>query len=104
MGKRDNLQELARLIGLASAHSIGCNIEPHSLYADKYRKEVMNFMNQAKKANDSEHWNLFDIELIKTKARDEIQYELSKKTHLDERKFGFVDEELNKILKELHIA
>ncbi len=103
MGKSDTVQELARLIGLAVAHSIGYILNPSSIYADKYRKEILNFMSLAAKTRDKEHWNVSDLRLIKAKAIEETNYELSRRDYLDLRKFELIDGEIEKMLRELEL-
>lgn len=104
MGKNSNIQELARLVGLAVAHSIGSILNSSSLYADKYRKEKDNFLRLAEKIKDREHWNMSDFSLIKKKSVEEAHYELSKREHLDSRKYHLIDEEVEKILRELNLV
>ena len=101
MGKNSNLKILARFIALGVAHKVGQLINPNSLYAEKYDKESMNFMEQAKDIKQKENWNSYDKEEIRKEVKTETIKELNQRTYLDNKKFDITDSEIDKSLKEI---
>ena len=103
MGKMDSIMELARLMAHSLSHRIGSIVNRNNPYAQKYFKEAVNFFNLAKKASTEENWNNFNKSEIKTMLKKELIAELTKKRFLDNKKFDLIDEEIDKVLKELDL-
>lgn len=103
MGKNDDIRELAKLLSFAVAHRIGQIINPDAIYAEKYQKESRNFVIQAEGINLGKHWNSYDKIIIKKEVRKKTLLELINKEHIADKKFEIMDEEINKILKELEL-
>lgn len=103
MGKRDNIRELAVFIMQAIAHRIGHIIDPNAIHAEKYRKEVINLMDRAKKVKIREHWNYSDLAAIKIEVKNKLVKELTRREYIDNKKFDIMDEEIEKALKELEL-
>ena len=76
-------------------------MNPNSLYAEKYDKESMNFMERAKEIKQKENWNDYDKEEIKKEVKIETLKELKRRTHLDENKFIIMEDVIVKSLKDL---
>ncbi len=101
MGKNSNLKQLARFMALAVAHKIGQLMNLNAIYAEKYEKEYKNFMEQAKNIKSRENWNNANKEEIKKEVKSETIKELKRKSHIDDKKFDIMDNEIALSLKEL---
>lgn len=103
MSKKDNISKMTNFLSLAVSHRIGSIANPDAIYAPKYKKEAFNHITQARAFSLSENWNSYDKLEIKTLTKKKAITELSKKPFLNDKKFDLVDEEVDKILKELDI-
>ncbi|MDO8509399.1 MAG: hypothetical protein Q7S27_06995 [Nanoarchaeota archaeon] len=103
MSKDDGLNKLVKLLTHGLSHKIGSIVNKDSYYSEKYAKEAINFFNLAKKVSIEGNWNRKDLDLIEKLLRKKLIEELKAKSFLDEKKFEFVDFELEKCLKELEL-
>ena len=103
MGKKDNIRKLVIFLTLSLSHKIGGIVNENKIYVEKYRKESVNFLNNAKKVALKENWNIQDKKIIKERLRKELMEELNKRDFLDNRKFDIMEEEMNKALKSLDL-
>ena len=101
MGKKNNIRKLVIFLTLSLSHKIGSIVNENKIYVEKYRKESVNFLNNAKKVVLKENWNIQDKKIIKERLRKELMEELSKRDFLDNRKFDIMEEEMNKALESL---
>lgn len=104
MGKNSNLKLLARFMALAVAHRVGQSVNPESLFAKKYEKEAINFLEQAKEVKKRENWNDKDKKEIKNEVKLEAIKELTKREHIEKDKFNILDEIINLLLNELSLS
>ena len=103
MGKKDNIRKLVIFLTLSLSHKIGGIVNENKIYVEKYRKESVNFLNNAKKVALKENWNIQDKKIIKERLRKELMEELNKRDFLDNRKFDVMEEEMNKALRSLDL-
>ncbi len=104
MGKRDNIRELINLLTKSLSHKIGSIVNDTKIYAEKYRKESENFLEQAKEISKEENWNNYDKIKIKEELKKKLGTELERKEFLDSKKFDIMNEEIEKALKSLDLS
>ena len=103
MGKQEEIRRIARFIALAAVHKIGGLLNPSAIYAEKYKKEYGNFVQQAENILIGRNWNREDKEEIKTEARKQAHDELKRRGYIAERKFDILDRELGEVTGEMEI-
>jgi len=99
MGKKNNIEELTNLMSKALRHRIGAIVNENEIYAERYAKDAEGIMKEAEKIIHRQNWNNYDKTEIKEKLRKKLKKELEEKDFLDNKKFGIMDEEMNKALK-----
>ncbi len=103
MSKKDNIRKLTKFLALSLAHKIGSMTNLRDPYAGKYEKEGDAYFVRANKVSFSENWNNYDKVEIKIELKKKLKAELERKDFLDNRKFDFMDEEINKALLSLDL-
>jgi thymidylate synthase ThyX len=103
MSKTATIHELTNLLAIALRHRIGSIVNKDAVYAQKYAMDAEVFMKEAKKIALQEHWNTADKEEIKRELQKKLKDELIKKTFLNEKKFEYMEKEIEKALEELNL-
>ncbi len=103
MGKNDIIREISNLMASSLAHKIGSIVNEKEIYADKYRKEASTLLSEARKKSKKIHWNSHDKVEIKKTLKDKLIKELERRDFLNDKKFDLVDEEVERVLKELEL-
>jgi hypothetical protein len=101
MSKSKIIEELTNLLALSLRHKIGSIVNKEDLYSTKYANESEVLLNKAKSNIFGIKFNFYEKIEIQEKFRKKLKKELESKTFLNEKKFEIMDEEANKILKEL---
>ncbi len=131
MSKTSDIHELTNILAKALRHKIGAmvnSIENSSnkvtnslefskgqffktsdtinriVHNEIYAKDADLLVKEAKKTALRQNWNSYDKGQIKNELRKKLRFELEKKDFLDDRKFDMMDEEIDKVLKELELA
>jgi hypothetical protein len=104
MSKTSDIHELTNILAKALRHKIGAMVNSNEIYAEKYAKDADLLVKEAKKTALRQNWNSYDKSQIKNELRKKLRIELEKKDFLDNRKFDMIDEEIDKVLKELELA
>ena len=99
MGKKSDISELTTLLSLALTHKIGSLVNPNELYSEKYRKESDAFLKKAVKVSLRQNWNENDKIKIKEILEKKLKESLERRDFLDNKKFEFINEEVNSVLK-----
>lgn len=103
MSKQNTINKLTKLLSHGISHRIGSIVNKEDPYAEKYSKEAINFFNLARRTSTEENWNIHDKKQIKEKLKHELKNELERKDFLDNKKFAFIDSEIDLVLKELDL-
>ena len=103
MGKKSDIEELTNLLSLALVHKIGGMVNPDEIYSEKYRKESDAFLKKAVKVSIRQNWNKEDKKRIKEILGYKLRKNLEKRDFLDSKKFEFVEEEIDDVLKLLEL-
>ena len=82
-------------------HRIGSIVNDNEIYAQKYAKDAEIFFQEAKKSIGDISFNYYERKEIINKIKEELRKELASKEFLREKKFKIMDEEVDKVLKEL---
>lgn len=104
MSKKRAIHELTNLLAIALRHKIGSIVNPDEIYAQKYAKDAEILMKEAGKIAFGENWNNYDKIKIKEKLKRKLKLELEKREFLNDRKFEFINEEINRALKLLRLV
>ncbi len=104
MGKREQIKEIARFAALAVVHKIGGLLNPNAIYAEKYKKEYLNFVQQAENLLLGRNWNRQDREAIREETGKQAQLELRRREYIGEKKFEIMNGEIKVILDLLGIG
>lgn len=104
MNKKRTINELTNLLAVSLRHRIGSIVDYNEIYAQKYSKDSEILLREAKKIALSRNWNMNDKSEIKRILRIKLEDELRKKEFLDDRKFEIMDEEIDKVLRELELV
>lgn len=104
MGKNKLISELTNLLAIALRHKIGSIVNQQEIYANKYAKDAEILINEAKKIAISENWNIYDKERIKSDLKTKLKKELESKDFIDKKKFDIMDEEIERVLRELDLS
>ncbi len=103
MNKKDNTSELVNFLTISLTHKIGNIVNSTKPYAEKYRKESENFLDQAMEISKGEHWNNYDKIEIKNALKRKLINSLLRKEYLNDKKFDLVDEEIREALASLEL-
>jgi len=103
MSKTAIIHELTNILAIALRHRIGSIVNKDAVYAQKYARDAEIFMKEAKKIALKENWNTADKEEISAQLHKKLKNELTKKTFLNEKKFEYIEKEVEKALEELKI-
>lgn len=103
MSKKRAIHELTNLLAIALRHKIGSIVNPDEVYAQKYAKDAEILMKEAGKIALRENWNNYDKIKIKEELNRKLKQELEKREFLNDRKFEFINEEIDRALKLLRI-
>jgi len=103
MGKTSDIHELTNILAKALRHRIGAMVNSNEIYAEKYAKDADLLVKEAKKTALRQNWNSYDKNQIKNELKKKLRIELENKDFLDSKKFDIMDEEMNKVLKELEL-
>ncbi len=101
MSKKDNLKEMINILTKSLRHKIGSIVNQDEIYASKYAKDAEVLMREAKRVSLRENWNNYDKIEIKNKLKEELIKELKSKEFIDDRKFEYVDGEVEWAMKEM---
>lgn len=104
MSRKRTIHELTNLLAIALRHKIGSIVNPDEIYAQKYAKDAEILMKEAGKIAIKENWNNYDKIKIKEELNRKLKQELEKREFLDNRKFEFINEEINRALKLLRLV
>lgn len=103
MGKNSDISELTTLLSLALTHKIGSIVNPNEIYSEKYRKESDAFLKKAIKISLRHNWNKYDKIKIRKLLEKKLRENLEKRDFLDNKKFEFMKEEIDDVLKFLNL-
>lgn len=103
MSKKQISEELINVLAVALRHKIGSMVNPNAIYAERYAKDSDIFFKQAEKVKEQANWNSSDKEEIKTTLKRRLRNELEKKPFLPDKKYDYIDEEINKALRILDL-
>lgn len=103
MGKRDKIKELTNILAIALRHKIGATVNSNEIYAGKYARDADVLIREAEKVNFGENWNSSDKDMIKRELKKKLILELEKRDFIDNKKFNFVDSEIELVLDRLLI-
>lgn len=101
MGKKSNIKKLTNLLTNALTHKIGSIVNKEAPYVEKYEKEAYESVNKARRISQRGNWNSYDKAIIRKELTRKLTKELFRRFFLNERKFDLVDEEIEKVLKDL---
>lgn len=104
MGKNSDINELVKLLSLALMHKIGGLVNPNEIYSEKYRKESDIFLRSAEKIYLRRNWNKDDKITIKEFLKKKLRDSLEKRDFLDNKKFSFMNKEIDNVLKTLDLS
>jgi hypothetical protein len=99
MNKNKLIDELTNVLSASLRHKIGSIVNENELYAQKYAKDADFLLKEAGKIASELHWNLDDKAIIKRELERKLRLELEKKEFLNEKKFEFVDKEIEFALR-----
>lgn len=103
MSKNDEIKTLVKLLAKGLCHKIGGIVNLDALYSQKYLKEADTFFSVAKNISIKLNLNLSDKERIKVELVSALRRELENRTFLDEKKFNYINKEVDWALKMLKI-
>jgi len=103
MGKAKLISELTNLLAIALRHRIGSIVNKEEIYVQKYAKDALILINEAKKLAIQKNWNFQDKHEIKKQLKLKLQKELEEKTFINNKKFELMDNEIEKVLKEISL-
>ena len=103
MGKNKDIDYLTNLMAKALRHKIGAIVNSDEIYASKYAKDSENIMKEVKRVLLRHNWDNDDKIEIKGQLRIKLHKDLEEKDFLDDRKFGIMDAEIEKALKEFKL-
>ncbi len=101
MGKKRIIQEITNLLAVALRHKIGSIVNQNEIYAQRYAKDAEVLINEAKKITFGKNFNNPDKLEIKNKLKFKLQKELQSKDFLNNKKYDFMDSEINSVLSKL---
>src|SRR3989338_895412 len=101
MGKKHDIDELTTLLSKSLRHSIGDFVNREEFYADRYAKDSEVLLQEAEKVVAKRSWNKDDISGIREVLKRKLKRELEEKSFIDNKKFDFMDEEVENVLKRL---
>ena len=101
MNKKDTISELVNILAKALRHKIGSVVNNNEIYASKYAKDAEVLMNEARRVSMKEKWNNYEKIEIKNRLKKELFKELESKEFIDNKKFEYVDIEIDKAMKYL---
>ncbi len=104
MGKNKDIDHLTNLMAKALRHKIEAIVNSDEIYANKYAKDSENIMKEAKRVLFRHNWDNDDKIEIKGQLKTKLRKELEEKDFLDGRKFGIMDAEIEKALREFGLA
>ena len=103
MGKKETIHKLTTLLAIALRHKIGSIVNKDEIYASKYAKDADVLIKEAQKIVITLNLNIYDKPKLKSELKKKLNDELEKKDFLDDGKYEFIDEEIEKVLKELEV-
>lgn len=101
MSKDKIIKELTTILSASIRHKIGSIVNNNEIYAQRYAKDSESLLNSARKSSKKSNWNNLDKEKIKSLTKEKLIKELEEKTFLDQKKFDYVDKELEEALKDI---
>ncbi len=104
MSKKGNIRELLNILAIALRHKIGSIVNPDEIYAQKYTKDAEILMKEAVKISIGINWSIQDKNRTREELKKKLNLELKNKDFLDNKKFEFMDEEIERALKDLGIV
>ncbi|MBS3081196.1 hypothetical protein J4221_07020 [Candidatus Pacearchaeota archaeon] len=99
MGKNKDIEVLTNLMSKSLRHKIGSIVNENEIYSMKYEKDAEVLMKEAEKILNKWNWSSTDKTIIKNKLTKKLKKELEDKDFIDDRKFGIMDKEIEKALK-----
>lgn len=103
MSKSADIDELINILAEALRHKIGALVGKDELYSKKYLLEFNAHLEKAKKIAKNCHFNNYDKDFIKKNLEKKLRKQLEERDYIDNKKFDFVDIEINKVLEELDL-
>lgn len=103
MGKNKDIDQIATILSTALRHKIGAILGPDKKYFRKYEIEFTVRKELAKKILKECNFNSYDKNTIKSLVGKKLKNELEKREYIDNKKFNIMDEEIEKVLKELEL-
>ncbi len=104
MSKHDTIKELTNILAKALRHKIGAIVNSNEIYAQKYARDADILLKEAEKISLRENWNSFDKLEIRKMLQKKLRRELESKDFLDEKKFDYMEKEIESTLKMLGLA
>lgn len=84
----------------ALRHKIGSIVNKDEFHTNKYAKDAEVIMNEVEKVLLRQNWNGYDGAKIKEQLKIKLRKELEQKDFLHNEKFGIMNEEVDRALKE----
>lgn len=104
MGKDKDITQIAVILSTALRHKIGAILGSDKEYFRKYQIEFTTHKTRAEKILKNCNFNRYDKEIIKSKLKVNLKKELESRAYIGNEKFEIMDEEIDKVLKELGLA
>ena len=103
MSKIKNINKIINMLATALRHEIGALVDIEELYVDKYKKEANARIKRASDIIKKCNFNIDDKYSIKIRLKEKLQKDLENRDYISDEKFDIVDEEVDKVLRELDL-
>ena len=104
MGKKENIKEMINILAIALRHKIGGIVNKDQIYSSRYAKDAQILIREAEKISLSLNLNDYDKSTIRIGLKKKLKIELEKKDFLDYKKFDYMDDEIEIVLKDLGLS
>lgn len=104
MGKNKEISQITNILSTALRHKIGAILGRDKDYFKKYQLEFTARKEKAERILKNCNFNDYDKNIVKIKIKEKLSKELKSRAYISEEKFKIMDEEINKILKELALS
>ena|SRR3989344_5325249 len=104
MGKKEKIIEMINLLSIGLRHKIGGIVNNNEIYSAKYARDGEILIKEAQKISLTLNFNIYEKSKIKVELTNKLRKELEKKDFLDDKKYNFVDSEIDKVLREFGIC
>jgi len=103
MGKNSDIDQITTILSTALRHKIGAILGMDKKYFRKYEIEFSARRDLAKKILKECNFNSYDKNKITILLKRKLERELERRDYINQKKFEIMDEEIEKVLKELEL-